>query len=429
LAGTRDAGASRVSGFPYLRVDRLTASFAPQAQWDERRFDAWFDRARGLDREGRGAELANAALSGEMARVEDCAKRLADHDRRDADLRSALLARALVPDDYLDWQRVVGLYSLTRLPFALGVEGWHEEALRHYAAPDPPGQSRYVPSAAGADPQAITAALARAHGAADALGVPVFADTDRDLLFAAYAPVFDVETTGAYDRIGRVRWGQEPEIDASAPVIYRRLAFTRVGGTVLVQLVYTAWFSERPSSGAFDILGGKLDGVVLRVTLGRDGTPLVYDTIHPCGCYHMFYPTPRAEPVPPPDALEEWAFIPKRLPVLAPGTRVVLRIQSRSHYLTGIAPLSGAATGIPYRFEEEDALRRLPHPEGGTKSLYGPDGLVLASERPERLLFWPMGIPSAGTMRQWGRHATAFLGRRHFDDADLIDKRFRITAP
>ncbi|MBM3555899.1 MAG: hypothetical protein FJX47_10135, partial [Alphaproteobacteria bacterium] len=42
LAGTRDAGASRVSGFPYLRVDRLTASFAPQAQWDERRFDAWF---------------------------------------------------------------------------------------------------------------------------------------------------------------------------------------------------------------------------------------------------------------------------------------------------------------------------------------------------------------------------------------------------
>ena len=25
-------------------------------------------------------------------------------------------------------------------------------------------------------------------------------------------------------------------------------------------------------------------------------------------------------------------------------------------------------------------------------------------------------------MRQWGRHATAFVGRRHFDDADLLDR-------
>jgi hypothetical protein len=35
-----------------------------------------------------------------------------------------------------------------------------------------------------------------------------------------------------------------------------------------------------------------------------------------------------------------------------------------------------------------------------------------------------MGIASAGAMRQWGRHATAFVGRRHFDDADLFEKRF-----
>ncbi len=31
---------------------------------------------------------------------------------------------------------------------------------------------------------------------------------------------------------------------------------------------------------------------------------------------------------------------------------------------------------------------------------------------------------SAGAMRQWGRHATAFVGRRHFDDANLFEKRF-----
>ena len=51
---------------------------------------------------------------------------------------------------------------------------------------------------------------------------------------------------------------------------------------------------------------------------------------------------------------------------------------------------------------------------------------MAGSERPERHLFWPMGIASAGAMRQWGRHATAFVGRRHFDDARLIEKRFRL---
>ena len=55
--------------------------------------------------------------------------------------------------------------------------------------------------------------------------------------------------------------------------------------------------------------------------------------------------------------------------------------------------------------------------------------LVAGSERPERRLFWPMGIRSAGAMRQWGRHATAFVGRRHFDDADLLEKRFTLELP
>ena len=44
------------------------------------------------------------------------------------------------------------------------------------------------------------------------------------------------------------------------------------------------------------------------------------------------------------------------------------------------------------------------------------------------LLFWPMGITSAGQMRQWGRHATAFVGRRHFDDARLLDQYFELRA-
>ena len=50
-------------------------------------------------------------------------------------------------------------------------------------------------------------------------------------------------------------------------------------------------------------------------------------------------------------------------------------------------------------------------------------------ERPNLDLFRPMGVPEPGAMRQWGRHATAFVGRRHFDDADLFEKYFEMTPP
>jgi hypothetical protein len=56
--------------------------------------------------------------------------------------------------------------------------------------------------------------------------------------------------------------------------------------------------------------------------------------------------------------------------------------------------------------------------------MFRPDGIVPGSGRGERFWFWPMGVPEAGSMRQWGRHATAFVGRRHFDDPGLLERYF-----
>lgn len=81
-----------------------------------------------------------------------------------------------------------------------------------------------------------------------------------------------------------------------------------------------------------------------------------------------------------------------------------------------------------YRYADDDALRWLA--EGaGQRSLFGADGIVAASARGERFPFWPIGVPNPGAMRQWGRYATAFIGRRHFDDPDLMDKSFRVVTP
>ena len=170
-----------------------------------------------------------------------------------------------------------------------------------------------------------------------------------------------------------------------------------------------------------------MDGVVIRVTLGADGAPLVYDTMHPCGCYHMFFPTALVKSLPAPPGREEWAFVPAVLPALRAAQRVVVRVASRTHYVTGIRADS-ADTGVAYRLVDDNGLRALPAADQVRRSAFGPDGIVPGTERGERFLLWPMGIDNPGAMRQWGTHATAFIGRRHFDDAYLLEQRFAMTG-
>ena len=83
------------------------------------------------------------------------------------------------------------------------------------------------------------------------------------------------------------------------PTVYTRFSHTRFDEKILLQINYMAWFPERPRQGVVDLLGGALDAVIWRVTLGRDGRPLIYDTIHGCGCYHLFFPSARLPPLTP----------------------------------------------------------------------------------------------------------------------------------
>src|SRR5574337_1138054 len=58
-AGVRDAQDARIPGFPYLRVNRLLASFRHQAAADERGLRPWADRLLELDASARRHEIAN----------------------------------------------------------------------------------------------------------------------------------------------------------------------------------------------------------------------------------------------------------------------------------------------------------------------------------------------------------------------------------
>jgi hypothetical protein len=410
-AGARDGGPAPVAGYPHLRADRLVAELL-----DVDRLAA-LAAARSLDAEGRAAELARlpaparaglaaragVAPGGLAAALESCADRL-----QAADLARGEQPRTVaVSDDYDTWKRVVGLYWLTRVPFARGVRGYQAETRAVFDTPverlPVHGMlQRFLPGE-GFVPEGLDADLVRRH-----------------------APVLEVDLASGHDRIGSVELDDEglAAVDVAHPAAYVRAAATRVEGRWWRQLVYTFWFPSRPRTGSFDLLGGRLDGLVWRVTLDERGEPWVYDTIHPCGCYHQFFPTPGARLRPQPDTIEETAFVPQVLPRVGPRQRVVLRLASGTHYLQRVSVVDEAPGGEPYRLTDERDLRALRLRDGTVRSLYRADGIVPGTERGERWLFWPMGVREPGAMRQWGRHATAFVGRRHFDDPRLLDRAF-----
>ena len=421
-ADTRDGETHRIDGFPYLRVDRFRAALASRAAVGAAQHDAWLKRLAELDDAGRATELANAGLPGDdLAR---CRVLLASED---AAWSARLRSRARVPDDYNTALRAVGLYPLTRLAFAAGIKSWQEETKAVFSTPlaQLPVRGGLVRFVLAGPAPAVALPMP-----GDALGVPILSAFDRNALLQRHAPVLEIDVAGTFDHPGTVVLDDldRPVVDTAAPVAYVRVAHALLEGKPHLQLVYTFFFTERPAGGPLDALAGRLDGIVWRVTLDVDGTPLVYDSIHPCGCYHLFFPTDRVLARPAADSLDEGMFAPQALRAPADDQAAVLRIASGTHYLQRVSFDRRGGSGVGYRLDDERRLTVLPKVGGGTRSAYGSDGLMAGSERIERYFFWPTGVESAGQLRQWGRHATAFVGRRHFDDPMLLDSYFARRA-
>ncbi|MGE5794981.1 MAG: hypothetical protein ACM36B_19955 [Bacteroidota bacterium] len=451
-AGVPDGGEARLAGYPYARVDRLLASFG-EAPLDAAALQAWVDALIGLDRAARRAELDNVPRSARpavaarlaadgwpenepAALIEGCSRVLRDHDLADPRRRDRLLNIARVPDDYDTWKRVVGLYVLASFPFAYGVSRYQDGVQATFDTPleGLPVRGtlvRYAPPEIATLPAGEVGAII-ARSSRGPLGIPRPEGEDLARLLGAFAPVLEVDVADADDRIGYPVIGADrvPTVDVARPVAFTRVAHARVGDRVLLQLVYSFWFPARPRTSALDPLGGSLDGVTWRVTLGIDGYPVLFDSMHNCGCYHMFFPTPRAALRRQPYTIEETAFVPQRLPAAAPPDRLVLRVASRTHYLERVTVAGRDPAGARrYGLAADETLRSIPGPDGAGHSLFRPDGIVPGTERGERWLFWPMGVREPGAMRQWGRHATAFVGRRHFDDPWLVERYFVILEP
>jgi len=426
-ARVRDPGAYAVADFPYLRTDRFLASFRDRVPGH--RFVVWVGRLARLDHEGRHFELANlprdvrAGLPLDIERrLDRCRGTLVARDVASPARRSLLRRNAQAPDEYSTWERVLGIYPITSLFVSFRIKSLQDEFIRWHRSRLGNGPVSGRPRRWGLAARA-SSTVEGPRWPLDGLGIPVPGRVALEALFRRYAPVWEIDERDGDDRPGRPVWSAgRPVIDVRAPTLYRWVSWTRYREASLLQLNYLIWFPRRPGD---DLYSGEVDGLIWRVTLGPDGRAWVYDSIHACGCYYIVFPTERLPyGVPRRRWFTEDLTIPKTLPADPPGP-IVLRVASGTHYLVHADPRpSRPSLDGTLAVQAYDELRSLPYepPERPYRGLFAPNGLVPGTERRERYLLWPMGILSPGAMRIRGRHAIAFIGRRHFDDARLVEE-------
>lgn len=437
-----DPASARIADFPQFRADRFLASLRNKLT-SEDAFAAWLERLQQLDKSARKWEFANLPPESKQQlisklppgesfaqAVQRCGKRLTAISLNNPEHKKRLLQQIEVPDSYQTWKRYAGVYALSQYAAELGIERLHRELNAPFQLPlaqlpvEEGRLLRYAPPPSeplhSAD---ITAMLHKAY--ANPLTIPLLPSQQLQRLYGQFAPIWEIDSRNDNDEIGAVTLDTKgkPHIDTSRPTVYVMHAFTRYHDEILLQLIYQIWLPAREKTGIFDLYGGPLDSVIWRVTLSRDGRPIAYDSIHACGCYYMLFPAQGYKTISPQDGAEQ-VLSPMTLPAIMPEQRLRLHLENRTHYLQQIALVSADPDekARHYIWQAAEQLRSLPLPNGIRRSLFRADGIVDASERTERFLLWPFGVPSPGAMRQWGTHAIAFIGRRHFDDPFLMEK-------
>lgn len=418
-----DAQYHRLPGFIGLRSDRLLAALGPSAPTPPQR-RLWLQRLAERDAEASRIEIAQLppaarqewSSASRQALLGACRSAQVRRLAGDAQAFAAALEAARVPDDYRDGARLLGLNPLVKPLFRRGIAAWQQVAAQARA---PAGEAHWL----GYRPLALEAADAPLLLEEDALGLPQADARQLDALFARHAPWLRVEQAGPSDRIGSPYYGADGSrrFNDQQPRLYQHSSWSQLDGRWYLQLVYQFWFSQRPKPHALDLYGGELDGLLWRVTLDRQGNALLYDSIHPCGCWHSFY-LPAGSALRFHQPKDEETRLVHRLRL--DGTQAAtLWLSAGEHSLVWVDARRPPYPPLAYQRDALDRLRQLAHPQG-RRSLYAGDGLVPGSERLERWLLWPSGVRSPGAMRQWGRHATAFIGRAHFDDPHLLERYF-----
>jgi hypothetical protein len=443
-AGVGHAASRPVAGFPSLRTDRFLAALAGRLDSPAAR-EAWVRRQASLGLEARRLEVAaleagalgtrlqgREAATGLLPEVERCQALLLAADRQRPDFHQRLVeAQTPFPDGYALWRRALGLYPLAAPPVAYVSHRAYDTLRQRHRTPEAalPVRGRlleYVPPPAAAAPDALRTWFAPAHR--DALGLPRLGADEVQALAETFAPRITQDTAAAYDRIGAVAWGPDgqPRVDPERPVVYFYLSHAFHQGRPALQLNYVFWYSRRDGPEVPWFERGALDGLTLRLHLDPAGAPVLADVMHTCGCYHILLPDWRRTAGYTSGPFGLMPLVPAWLPLEFPARPLRLRVSSGWHQVDRVAAGAGpAAATVAYSLQPYARLEALPREGAPPRSLFDPRGIAVGSQRPENLIFFSMGIPDLGSMRQRGHHATQLVGRETFDDPHLLDRYFR----
>ena len=443
-AGVRNAANVQIPGFPYLRSNRFLDGLNDQLK-NETQKQQWILWQQQLDLDARAKEIRSLpeadfnVLAGRLnieaeravllERVAFYSEKLRIHDQRLPNYYRAVTAALHVPDEYITGYRVVGLYPITSLPVAVvthrvyaKIAGWHampEDQLETL------GQLKsYGPTnALGYSEEEIHKIMQRSRE--NVFDIPLPSDEEAVTLMRMFAPVFIQDEAADYDRIGEVLWnGEMVDVNPHNPRVYCYFSHAFFKGEPILQINYSLWYPARDGPNAPRIERGHLDGLTVRMSLDPDGKPFMVDIMNNCGCYHFFVPLKaRVKRIlPSPMAID--AFVPTWLPDSFPQERLAVRINSGWHQVNHVTAGAAPPDFRPYEFVAYDHLERLPHSDQTYESIFNSKGIAKNTDRIEPLIFFPMGVPDVGSMRQRGHHAIKFVGRAHFDDPDLFDDHF-----
>lgn len=421
-AGVRDAEFYRVPGYPYLRTDRLLATFRHQVH-GLNDVSEWMRRMRELDQDSRDFEYANLGI-GELEasllrdRFLNCGRILADIELQDPKAWERLLELVVPQDAYSGAARFVGLHALRVPGIRSRASTLHQRMAQEQVRPpnpQPPGALEWR-ARLTEDPAMVEQAVSSIQF--NVLGFPNLYGSQWRALVETHAP--HLRLASQDDGPVTPEWTADGiGADPSRPIMSYQIGYTRFGGSLLVQITYWTWFASQKASCCTPI-----DGLVWRVTLDRRLEPMIYESVHPSGADHRWYP---ARPIQfRRDDMSEESFV---SPEMAPARDPVLWIETGTHRLVrvsdaGAAPSSPSIRTPSFALQPYEDLYTLPLPDGGTRSLFGPDGLISESQGHDTMAGWSSGITRPGALRQAGHHAIGYITRRHFDDPDLMEATF-----
>ena len=443
--GVSDASGFGVPKFPYLRSNRFLAAMKKRSMLSH--VDLyWAEQMLVLDLKSRRKELANLPPAALMEiseataekidrdtvyqKTEEYALVLFHEDRSHPDFMDVLKKSVTIPDEYSGVTRLLGLYPLAGIPVTIGTalaygryKEWHQTPLNDL--PTDGRLVRFYPPAS--DPMLDQTLMNRLYDPLhlDAFGLPVVTKIDERQLANRFAPAIYQDVVQDYDRIGKVVWEENRvRVDSGQPTAYFHVSRNFLDDHPVLQLNYAFWYSERAGKNAPWIERGPLDGLSYRVTLDSTGKPVMVDIMNSCGCYYFFVPQKdiiakiKTKPGEIAPLVSAW------LPGEFPGKQMNLRVNSGWHQVQKTFAEVGSAPGMTYVLVPYESLESLPKGAGQRESVFSPKGIMKDSWRIEPYIFFSMGIPDIGYMRQRGHHAIKMVGRGHFTDPDWYDKAF-----